>query len=180
MLYSWSCEIVLGVKITQFRHFWKVKIRCGGGQNGQLDAYFVSNGDGKTSRSESNAVWANLECNFGRFRSDWDKYCLVPAAPRGGRASAEPHTLHQDKKNLHWYQYCMTWTVVASHFSPFHQQMGPDELHFMWDDSTLPWIYLIWFVLSLTLIHPVKVGLCGGWFMSAQPCSALICSVSLC
>lgn len=81
-----------------------------------------------------------------------------PAAPRGGRASAEPHALHQGKKEPHWYQYCTTWTVVASHFSVFHQQMGPDELHFMWDDSTLPWTYLIWFVLSLTLIQPTGSG----------------------
>lgn len=51
-----------------------------------------------TSRSRRGVVWTNLHSNLGGFQSDWDKHRLVHAAPRGRWASAEPHTLHQEKK----------------------------------------------------------------------------------
>lgn len=146
---SWSYVGVLVVIRTQIRQpCLKIKTGCGEGQNRQEGQH---------------VTWLRIHsyCNVGGFRSSWDKWRLVPEAPRvGGRGSEELTRCSRGKETqtLHWFQYCMTWTVVASNFSPFHQQMGPDELHFMWDDSTLPWTYLIWFVLSLTLIRPSENG----------------------
>lgn len=41
-------------------HFEKVEIRGAGGQNGRLDAYFLTSGDGIASQSKSDTVWANV------------------------------------------------------------------------------------------------------------------------
>lgn len=51
---------------------------------------------------------------------------------------------------------------------------GPDALHFMRNDSTLPWTYLIWFVLSSTLMYRRKrATLLRVWCMSV---SAGVCN----
>lgn len=151
----WSCGLVQGIRITEIRQasLLIAKISCEG-QHGRLDTCFTSHVDGKTPRSMRDVVWTHLYIVILGNSKVIETSVAFVRSPQGRNLTR----CIRGKKELHWCQYCMTWTVVASHFSPFHQQMGPDELHFMWDDSTLPWTYLIWFVLSLTLIQPTESG----------------------
>lgn len=93
------------------------------------------------------------------------------AVPWGGWVSAVPHT-YLIKVPLIAILYDLNG--CRNSFLSVSSANRPEELHCMWNDSILPWTYLIWFVWSYTLIHQSKMGCCA-WFMSQAYAHHLAC-----